>query len=85
MARAETLKNLLVYCHYDNLCIHQINVETAFLNGQIKPKDYVKQPNGFEDGTDKVFELKKSLYGLHESPRSWYDIPFLTIYLNEAL
>ena len=37
---------------------------------------YVKQPPGFEDlkHPEYVFKLKKSLHGLKQAPRAWYDI-----------
>lgn len=48
-------------------------VETAFLNGKIYSEVYVKQPKGYEDGTERVCKLDKTLYGLKESPRAWYE------------
>ena len=50
-----------------------MDVETAFLNGNVKSEVYVKQPPGFEDGTNRVCKLIKALYGLRESPRQWYE------------
>jgi len=50
-----------------------MDVETAFLNGKIKSEVYIKQPQGYEDGTNNVYKLNKALYGLRESPRLWYD------------
>lgn len=50
-----------------------MNVETAFLNGKVYSEIYVKQPRGYEDGTNRVCKLLKALYGLRESPRAWYD------------
>lgn len=73
VARMQSLKILLSYCCNNGLIIYQMDVETAFLNGKIKSEVYVKQPPGFEDGTDKVLKLDKALYGLRESPRAWYD------------
>ena len=55
------------------LVIMQIDVETAFLNGKINSKVYIKQPKGFEDGTSRVCKLIKALYGLKESSRAWYE------------
>ncbi|EAQ82905.1 hypothetical protein CHGG_11081 [Chaetomium globosum CBS 148.51] len=53
---------------------HQFDVVSAFLNA-IVPDDvdvYVRQPTGFEDGTDKVCRLVKALYGLQRSSLWWY-------------
>lgn len=73
IAKMQTLKLLLAFCCQYGLNIEQMDVETAFLNGKISTEVYVNQPKGYEEGTDKVFKLRKSLYGLRESPRAWYE------------
>ena len=73
VARLQTLKLLLAFCVQNKYLIEQMDVETAFLNGKIKSEVYVKQPNGYSDGTDRVYKLEKALYGLRESPRAWYE------------
>ncbi len=60
-----------------NLHVHQMDVKTAFLNGELKQKVYMSIPDGVA-GKDKlqpeyVCELKKSLYGLKISPKKWYE------------
>ncbi|GKE07739.1 retrotransposon protein, putative, ty1-copia subclass, partial [Tanacetum coccineum] len=53
--------------------LEQLDVKTAFLHGNLEETIYMRQPLGFEEGTgNKVFLLKKSLYGLKQSPRQWY-------------
>jgi hypothetical protein len=54
--------------------IHQMDVETAFLNGIIEEVLYIEQSQGFEvhDRETYVCKLKKSLYGLKQAPRAWY-------------
>lgn len=73
VVKMQTLKILLCYCCQNNLQIDQMDVETAFLNGQIISEVYVDQPEGYRKGTNKVYKLLKSLYGLKESPRTWYE------------
>ena len=53
-----------------------MDVKSAFLYGVVKEEVYVGQPPGFEDPIhrDKVYKLKKALYGLHQSPRQWYEM-----------
>ncbi|GJY62567.1 retrotransposon protein, putative, ty1-copia subclass [Tanacetum coccineum] len=51
--------------------LEQLDVKTAFLHGNLEEVIYMKQPPGYEQG-NKVCLLKKSLYGLKQSPRQWY-------------
>nr|GEX64220.1 hypothetical protein [Tanacetum cinerariifolium] len=52
-----------------------MNVKTVFLNGPLKEEIYVAQPDGFvdPDHPEKVYRLRKALYGLKKAPRAWYD------------
>ncbi|GKA44372.1 retrotransposon protein, putative, ty1-copia subclass [Tanacetum coccineum] len=53
--------------------LEQLDVKTVFLHGNLEKTIYMRQPPGFEEGTgNKVCLLKKSLYGLKQSPRQWY-------------
>ena len=56
-----------------NMVLHQMDVETAFLNGELEEEIYMTQPEGMvkkgEEG--KVCKLIKSLYGLKQAPRCW--------------
>jgi hypothetical protein len=54
-----------------DLELEQMDVKTAFLYGKID-EIYVGQPEGFDDGTGRVWKLRKALYGLKQSPRIWY-------------
>ena len=66
-------KILLSYCCQNVLIIEQMDVETAFLNGEVTSEVYVNQPKGYADGTNRVCKLSKALYGLKKSRREWYE------------
>jgi hypothetical protein len=54
--------------------LYQMDVKSAFLNGFLKEKFYVKQPRGFEsvEFPHNVYRLRKALYGLKQAPHAWY-------------
>ena len=52
--------------------VFQIDVHTAFLNGYANRGIYCEQPPGFEDGTNRVWQLLRALYGLKQAGRLWY-------------
>ncbi|GJV55679.1 retrovirus-related pol polyprotein from transposon TNT 1-94 [Tanacetum coccineum] len=54
---------------------YQMDVNTTFLNGELKEEVYVSQPEGFvdPDHPTHVYRLKKALYGLKQAHRAWYD------------
>lgn len=71
VARFDTIRSVFSVAATENLYIAQFDVKTAFLYGLLEEQIYMKQPEGFDDGTDRVCKLLQSLYGLKQSPRSW--------------
>lgn len=49
----------------------QFDFTTAFLNGYLKESIYMYQPDGYNDGSGKVWKLNRGLYGLKQAPRAW--------------
>ena len=51
-----------------------MDVKTTFLHGDMEEEIYMKQPEGFivKGKKELICKLKKSLYGLKQSPRMWY-------------
>ncbi|MGS7221159.1 reverse transcriptase domain-containing protein, partial [Micrococcus luteus] len=81
VARLEAIRIFLAHAANKNFKVYQMDVKCAFLYGDIDEEIYVCQPPGFEDPDfpSKVYKLDKSLYGLHQAPRIWYET--LTQYL----
>ena len=75
VARMPSLRALLVIAAAQDLEIHQMDVRTAFLNGELEEDIYMEQPEGFvAPGSEAqlVYKLHRSLYGLKQAGRAWY-------------
>src|SRR6266850_444911 len=55
----------------NKLVVQQMDIKGAYLNGILKERVYMHQPEGFEDGTGKICLLVKTLYGLKQSGCEW--------------
>nr|GEX09890.1 retrovirus-related Pol polyprotein from transposon TNT 1-94 [Tanacetum cinerariifolium] len=68
VARMEAIRIFLAFVTYINFKVYQMNVKSAFQNGKLKEKLYVKQPPGFESSEfhDYVCKLDKAFYGLNK-------------------
>ncbi|GJY60860.1 retrovirus-related pol polyprotein from transposon TNT 1-94 [Tanacetum coccineum] len=76
IARLEAIRLFLAFAAHMNMVVYQMDVKTAFLNGNLREEVYVSQPNGFVDPDipNQVYKLKKALYGLKQALRAWYDL-----------
>jgi hypothetical protein len=67
----ESLRILLAIAAYEDLEIHQMDVITAYLAGDLQEEIYMGPPPGLPGTPRKVCRLKKGLYGLKQSARIW--------------
>ncbi|KAI3510729.1 hypothetical protein L1887_17862 [Cichorium endivia] len=75
VAWLEAIRIFLAYAAHKNIIVHQMDVKSAFLQGNLQEVVYLQQPRGFEDLSrpNHVYRLNKSVYGLKQSPRVCYD------------
>ncbi|KAG8481596.1 hypothetical protein CXB51_026522 [Gossypium anomalum] len=74
VVKHSSIRALLGIVTMHDLELEQLDVKTAFLHGELEEDIYMQQPEGFtvSKKEDYVCLLKKSLYGLKQSPRQWY-------------
>lgn len=72
--KLSTVKVLLAVAGHNGWVLHQMDVHNAFLYGTLDHVTYMVQPMGFENKNhlDYVYKLKKAIYGLKQSPKSWF-------------
>ena len=75
VTRISSILMLIAIAAIHNLEIHQMDVKTAFLNGDLDEEIYMEQPEGFivPGQEKKVCQLVKSLYGLKQAPMQWHE------------
>eukprot|EP00253_Pinus_taeda_P014802 PITA_14802 len=75
IARMEAIRMFLAYTCSRKIKVYQMDVKSAFLNGEFEEEVYIEQPEGFllTDQENYVCRLKKAIYGLEQAPRAWYD------------
>ena len=73
VAMLKSVRIMLAIAAFFDYEIWQMDVKTAFLNGNIEEELYMVQPKGFADpkDADKVCKLQRSIYGLKQASRSW--------------
>ncbi|KAH9646575.1 hypothetical protein KPL70_024912 [Citrus sinensis] len=69
-----SIRVILALTAVQDMELDQLNVKTAFLHGRLQEKIFMTQPEGYVDSIKPrhVCLLKKSFYGLKQSPRQWY-------------
>ena len=72
VARMDSIRSVLSIVALKEWELHNMDVKSAFLQGDLEEEIYLKHPKRYIDDPFLVSRLKKSLYGLKESPRAWY-------------
>jgi hypothetical protein len=75
VARLTIIRVLLSLAASHGLIVHQMDVKTAFLHGELDEEIYMHQPDGFvlEGQRELVCKLLKSLYELKQAPKQWHE------------
>ena len=86
-----TIRVLLSLASSHGLLIHQMDVKTTFLNGELEKEIYMDQPDGFVSKCQEgmVCKLLQSLYGLKQAPKQWHEkfdrsLTYAGFLVNEA-
>jgi hypothetical protein len=74
IARLEAIRMFLSDACHKRFKVYQMDVKSAFLNGDLSEEVYMEQPEGFKlsDNPNLLCKLKKDLYGLKQAPQAWY-------------
>ncbi|GJX80864.1 retrovirus-related pol polyprotein from transposon TNT 1-94 [Tanacetum coccineum] len=74
VVRHTFIRVLLTLVAHPDLELEQLDVKIAFLHGDLEEEIYMSQPEDFvvQGKEDYVCKLRKSLYGLKQTPRQWY-------------
>ncbi|GKD43760.1 retrovirus-related pol polyprotein from transposon RE1 [Tanacetum coccineum] len=88
VAHHDTIKLLLAIAAQQNWKIHHLDVQSAFMNGELEEDFYVKQLEGFEVvcQEEKVYRLYKALYGLKQAPKACnLERLIISLYVDDLL
>nr|GEW52510.1 putative RNA-directed DNA polymerase [Tanacetum cinerariifolium] len=73
-AMNQEIKSIFALAAQRGMKVHQLDVKSAFLYGELEEVVFVEQPQGYvvQGNEGKVYRLRKALYGLKQEPRAWY-------------
>ena len=74
VSRNDSFRVIMALVAHFDLKLHQMDVNTTFLNSELGEEVYMKQPEGFSSsvGDYLVCKLNKSIYGLKQASCQWY-------------
>ncbi|KAH9718111.1 retrovirus-related pol polyprotein from transposon RE1 [Citrus sinensis] len=75
VVKAATIRIILTMAVSNDWLLRQVDINNAFLNGDLTEAVYMPQSEGFEDKNrpSYICKLEKALYGLRQAPRAWFD------------
>ncbi|KAH9716509.1 retrovirus-related pol polyprotein from transposon RE1 [Citrus sinensis] len=75
VVKAATIRIILTMAVNNDWLLRQVDINNAFLNGDLTETVYMPQPEGFEDKNrpSYICKLERALYGLRQAPRAWFD------------
>jgi hypothetical protein len=79
VSKHATLRTVFAVAAHRGWIVEQLDIKTAFLHGDVDTEVYMQQPIGFIDGEGNVVRLDRSIYGLKQAPKIWYEL------LNDCL
>lgn len=75
VVKPTTIRIILTIALTNHWAVRQLDIDNAFLNGDLKEEIFMEQPPGFESPhtAGLVCKLHKALYGLKQAPKAWFD------------
>lgn len=73
VAKLSTIRAVIALAAINNLSLHHIDVNTAYINAPLDEEIFMRPPKDFKLGRHKALKLSKSIYGLKQAGLNWYN------------